>query len=367
MKMRLTAALCTLMLLCAGALAEQQTETIEPETVRAVVEAMMRAAIGADFDDEERARKDMPPEEQMLRSEALAQHRRVTIPWVMASFGATEETILDYLYPEEEAEITATPTPLPTPRPAWEPQAAYDQMLTTYLGWEYVSLLEQMGASGAEACLALTQEICDMWLAQIDHEALRRTNKYYSAWIYAPDTQIDYPIVHGPENSYWLYRLFNGGYNSAGTLFFDYRNLEGFRDPNTLLYGHNMRNNSMFGDLTEYQQQAYFDTHPWHVMITEEKLYIAEAMAGYATKRDDHCYDIAISGEKDFIEFVDAALRKTDFVLGASAKPGDKLLTLSTCAYMFDNARYIVIDKLTLMRKFEEIEPTPTPTATPAI
>ena len=348
---RLTAALLLMLAFSLPALAEQPLE-LPSETVHAIVEAMLRAAIGADFAEEERLRSDMPEDEQLARSEALAAHRAATFPWVMAAFGAEQETILDYLYPEQEMEPTAAPTPVPTPRPAWQPQAAYEQMLTGPLGWEYISYLEQLGAYGAEAGLALTREIVELWLAEIDADALTRVNAHYSLWLYMPDSQIDYPVVHGPDNGYWLYRLFSGDYNRAGTLFVDYRNLRDFGDPNTLIYGHNMRNNSMFGDLTEYQQQAYFDTHPWHVVITPEAVYIAEAFAGYATSRDDHCYDIAISGEEDFLAFVAKALEKTDFLSPVLPVPGDKLLTLSTCAYMFDNARYIVLDRLTFVREF---------------
>jgi len=331
----------------------QQPQEIPPETVHAVVETMMRAAIGADFDVEERLRKDMTQREQIERSQALAAHRAVTFPWVMAAFGADQETILDYLYPNQE-KPGAQPVSSPAHRPAWEPQAAYDAMLSDSPGWEYVSYLEQMGAFGAKDGLELTQEICRLWLEQIDPQALERINRYYSMWIYMPDSQIDYPIVHGPDNGYWLHRLFNGEYNSAGTLFVDYRNLKDFQDPNTLIYGHHMRNDSMFGDLTEYQQQIYFDTHPWCILITPQEVYIAEVFAGYATRSDDHCYNIAISGEQDFLDFVLKAQEKTDFVSLIAPVPGDRLITLSTCAYMFDRARYIVIARLTQVKDFLE-------------
>ena len=182
---------------------------------------------------------------------------------------------------------------------------------------------------------------------QIDPEKLISINDKYACWIYSADTPIDYPIVHGPDNQKWLHSLFDGSWNSAGTLFIDYRNLGAFQDPNTIIYGHHMRNDSMFGTLTEYEDQAYYEAHPWLLLIEADRISVVQLLAGYTTSKYDHCYDIAISDEDDLNAFVEEAMEKSDFVSDVTVEAGEALATLSTCAYVFDNARYIVIGKLT--------------------
>ena len=153
-------------------------------------------------------------------------------------------------------------------------------------------------------------------------------------------------MVQGADNSRYLHRLFNGEHNACGTLFIDYRNLGDFQDPNTLLYGHHMRNGSMFKAITYYADQAYFDSHPFMLIVTPERRYLLELFAGYTTSKSDHCYDIAISDESDMAAFVEEALGKSNFTADVEIKGGDRLVTLSTCAYAFENARYIAIGRL---------------------
>ena len=91
---------------------------------------------------------------------------------------------------------------------------------------------------------------------QVDFEALRQQNPDIIAWIYSTDTPINYPVVQSEDNSYYLRRLIDGTRNTAGTIFADFRNAPDFSDRNTLVYGHNMKNNPMFGTLSEYRKQA---------------------------------------------------------------------------------------------------------------
>lgn len=315
------------------AMAEEPAE-YESEWVHAAVEAMFRAAAGCDYEEERQLRREMDADET-ARSQKLAEHRKMTLPWLMAAMGAGEECLLEWLYPEESADGE---------KRIWDAQAAYEAMCAG--GGDYAEMMAEVGGVDAETALEASRAICAQWMAEVEHAALKEINGDYVFWIYSADSPIDYPVVQGEDNSTWLHRLFNGGRNAAGTLFVDYRNLEGFQDPNTLIYGHHMRNDSMFGTLTDYGEQAYFDAHPWFVVLSAEGNYIVEAMAGYVTNRNDHCYDIAISDEADFKDFVDAAMQKTDFQFGANAASGDRLITLSTCAYVFDNARYIVIGKM---------------------
>ena len=321
--------LLMLCLTCGFAIAESDEAQIQRHEW---VESMFRAAVGTTFEDETALRAGMTDEEIAVRNAELAAYRADTVNWLLMAFDVPEdgETVTDVSL-------------------EWEAQAiqlAWDRFLENEYGQIWAETLTNLGAETAEDGFKLSREICAEWLAEIDAARLTEINADYSCWIYAPDSPIDYPIVHGADNEYWLHRLFDGSRNAAGTLFIDYRNLPDFQDPNTLIYGHHMRNDSMFGTLDHYEQPGYYDAHPWMLVIARDETYLVEVFAGYTTSKKDHCYDIAISDESDKQKFIDEAKAKSDFQSPVEINPGDALITLSTCAYAFENARYIVIGRL---------------------
>lgn len=332
--MRKALALILLFCLAACAIAENTGEKLFPEMsrdeVHNAVESMFRACVGTTYESEKQLRMEMTDEEQSERTAALAEYRKDTLPWLMYAFGwAPEDT-------EDGAEIEP-----------WSPETAWERFAETQTGRDFRSIIQEAGIEDAATGMEWIRGVCRLWLAEIDPEKLISINDKYACWIYSADTPIDYPIVHGPDNQKWLHSLFDGSWNSAGTLFIDYRNLGAFQDPNTIIYGHHMRNDSMFGTLTEYEDQAYYDAHPWLLLIEADRISVVQLLAGYTTSKYDHCYDIAISDEDDLNAFVEEAMEKSDFVSDVTVEAGEALATLSTCAYVFDNARYIVIGKLT--------------------
>ena len=323
--------LLMLCLTCGFALAESDEAQIQRHEW---VESMFRAVVGTTFEAETVLRAGMTDEEIAARNAELAAYRADTVNWLLLAFDAADAAVADGGAPKPDAEAQAI-------------QRAWERFLENEYGQIWIETLKNLGAETAEDGLKLSREICAEWLAEIDAARLTEINADYSCWIYAPDSPIDYPIVHGADNEYWLHRLFDGSRNAAGTLFIDYRNLPDFQDPNTLIYGHHMRNGSMFGTFTNYARQIYYDVHPWMLLVTEDEVDLVELMAGYTTSKHDHCYDIAISDAADMRAFIDEAKAKSDFMSGVEAETGDRLVTLSTCAYAFENARYIVIGKLT--------------------
>ena len=141
------------------------------------------------------------------------------------------------------------------------------------------------------------------------------------------------------------------------------------RIPNTLIYGHHMRDSSMFHSLTDYETEGFFEAHPFMVIVDKDEIYVVEVFAGYVTDSSDHCYDIAISDEEDMRNYTNAAKKKSDFDSHVQIDcKKDHVVTLSTCAYHFDNARYIVIGRLDLAwERYPTFVPQDVrPTATPA-
>ena len=96
----------------------------------------------------------------------------------------------------------------------------------------------------------------------VDFDSLKALNPDVVGWIYSADTQINYPVLLGEDNSEYLHHMVNGEYNSAGSIFMDCRNKPDLSDFNTILYGHHMKNGSMFASLHQYTEQELPRRHP---------------------------------------------------------------------------------------------------------
>ena len=187
-------------------------------------------------------------------------------------------------------------------------------------------------------------------LPTVDFDALRETGPDIIGWLTLPDTAINYPVTQADDNEYYLHHLYDGTYNKAGCLFADYENKKDFSDRNTIIYGHNMRDGSMFAALNEYDEQSYFDGHPQMYLVTPGGGYIVEIFTAFVAKpsesgsdtspwrlnwKDDGAYTTWLS------EMAGRSVIETDVTVTSS----DKVLTLSTCT-PGGASRFIVMGKL---------------------
>ena len=180
---------------------------------------------------------------------------------------------------------------------------------------------------------------------EVNFQKLWEKNGDIIAWIYSDNSPINYPIVQAKDNDYYLRRLINGNYNIAGTLFADYENAPGFTDGKTFVYGHNMKNGSMFGTLTHYRKQEYYDTHPVIWLMTPEQDYKVEVAAGFSADAQSDVYLMAESDEKT-LEFAQQSIANSTFQSGIEPQLGDKWILLSTCSYETETARYVLMGRL---------------------
>ena len=185
-------------------------------------------------------------------------------------------------------------------------------------------------------------EIPDM---AIDFDALHAINPNAVAWLYSPGTVIDYPIVRATDYDYYLHRLPDGTYNSNGTLFIDY-NWTDFSDKLTVVYGHNMKSGRMFGSLTNYKKQDYFEAHQYLYLYTEDGekhridlLYGCVIGAGQWRDRA-FMFDVNMDALLAYAEYNTTFKSKTQY------NESDRIIALSTCSYEFDNARYVLLGVL---------------------
>lgn len=346
---RMICCVLVMMVICPLAVCEELTDEERFETAQTVMESLFEAVAGTNYEMQRTAKKGLRSEDKKVIDAQNAAYREQTIFWLMEALTPVEELAEELvLIPEE----TPVPDVLPEPEP--DLNAVFELMLETPAGQAYAEMMGALGYDGPEACMEGTKEWYAHWRSTIDVEMLREINGDYAAWIYLPGTMLDYPVVQGKDNEFYLKRMFNGESNSCGTIFVDARNLPEFQDSNTLLYGHHMRNGSMFKAITYYEEQEYFDAHPYLLIITPKAHYLVELIAGYTTDSSDHCYNIALSDFEDMRYYLTKAKQKSDFDSTIQLEPGNKLVTLSTCAYAFENARYITIGRLNKLWEYTE-------------
>lgn len=120
---------------------------------------------------------------------------------------------------------------------------------------------------------------------QVDFEALARINPDVAAWLILEGTALSYPVVQVQDNEYYLDRLFDGSYNASGCLFLDSRCEARFASPNSIVYGHHMKDGSMFAALDGYKEQEFYEAHPSLLLLTPGGDYEAQVFSPTSHRR----------------------------------------------------------------------------------
>ncbi len=182
---------------------------------------------------------------------------------------------------------------------------------------------------------------------EIDFDALRRENQDIKAWLYSEDTPIDYPVVQGEDNQYYLYRMFDGTWNGKGSLFVDFRCEEPFEDFNTIIYGHRMKDGSMFHSLTKYEKKSYYEEHPVLELTTPEKAYDVEVFAVVRIPSDSPMYQWSFENREARELYLQDVKEQNLLQIDIPVTADDNIVMMSTCTYEFEEARLVVYGKLT--------------------
>lgn len=177
----------------------------------------------------------------------------------------------------------------------------------------------------------------------VDFAALKEINPDIVAWVYIEGTEINYPVVQGTDNQYYLKHLFNGKWNSSGCIFLDRRNEPDFSDRHSIIYGHHTKNGTMFSGLTQYKKQEFYQAHPTILLITPEQNIRVEIFAGYVANVKDDAWEIALELDTKFEAWLEAARSRSCFESDMIPAVTDRIVTLSTCSYEFDNARFVLL------------------------
>lgn len=187
--------------------------------------------------------------------------------------------------------------------------------------------------------------VVDIPALGIDFAALKGINQDSIAWLYGPDTVIDYPVMRAGDYNWYLHHLPDGTYNANGSLFLDYNNPSDFSGRLSIIYGHHMKSGKMFASLTNYKKQAYFEEHPYLYLYTEEGNYRIDLLYGCVVDAKEW-RERAFMYESNLSSLLSFAAYNTTFTSNVPYKEEDRFMVLSTCSYEFDDARYIVLGVL---------------------
>lgn len=177
----------------------------------------------------------------------------------------------------------------------------------------------------------------------VDFAALSRINQDIVGWLYCDGTQINYPVVQGNDDEYYLNHLFDGTENTNGCLFLDSRVDASFSNVHSIIYGHHMRSGAMFAALDGYKRQSFYDAHPTMLLITPDATYEVQLFAAYVADPSENAWEISFANNEEIQSWIGAAISRSTFTSNVEPTPGDLLLTLSTCSYEFGDARFVVV------------------------
>lgn len=175
----------------------------------------------------------------------------------------------------------------------------------------------------------------------VEFAQLSKINPDIVGWIYIEGTNINYPVVQGTDNNYYLKHLFDGSYNSSGCIFMDAACASDFSDPHSIIYGHHMKNKSMFSGLMDYKDQAFYDEHSVALLVTPSAYYKIHFFSGYVSDTWGNAWNLNFN-EYEYISWLNDIQRKSCFTSDYIPTSEDRIVTLSTCTYEFDTAKFVL-------------------------
>ena len=182
----------------------------------------------------------------------------------------------------------------------------------------------------------------------LDFDALRREeNPHIYAWITIPNTVIDYPVVQHPEQpDYYLTHNLDGSTGYPGCIYTQPINSRDWTDNHTVIYGHNMRNGSMFAGLHAYEEKSFFEENPHIYIYTEDAIKVYRVFAAYPFSDEHLLLEYPVKIQKDYEEYLrlvgESASENGHYAAEAAPAAGEPIITLSTCIADRPARRYLV-------------------------
>ena len=180
----------------------------------------------------------------------------------------------------------------------------------------------------------------------MDFEALRKIIPDIRGWIVIEGTNINYPIVQGRDNAFYLDHLPDGTPNRAGSIMLDADNAPDWHDDLNVLHGHRMRTGDMFGSLSAFAEADYAREHLAMWLFTPQGDYRIELIAACTVDGKALGFPTNFRYDAAFAAYVNQLVRRSAYQPETLPAREDRLVILSTCAYTFDNARFVLLGRL---------------------
>ena len=176
----------------------------------------------------------------------------------------------------------------------------------------------------------------------VDFNKLKEQNNETVAWIKVNSTNVEYPVVKTTNNSFYLNHSFDKSKNSGGWIFADYKNKFDNTDKNIVIYGHNMRDGSMFGSMKNILNSDWYENEENTniTLSTENEKYIYKVFSVYKIESEDYYIKTEFSNENEFEKFIHTLKKRSIKNFNIDISKEDSILTLSTCA---NNNKYRVV------------------------
>lgn len=177
---------------------------------------------------------------------------------------------------------------------------------------------------------------------QVDFDSLKEVNPDVVGWLYYPSLDISYPILKGEDNDYYLHHTIEKKKNFSGSIFMETKNSSSFADSHTIIYGHNMRNGSMFGKLKRIRDLEMTEDDRKFWILTPEKNQLCRVFSAQEVKTGGEAYTLFTGPCQEFVDWA-GQLCRTSIVdpEGIAFEEADRIITLSTCTGN-DKTRFII-------------------------
>lgn len=178
----------------------------------------------------------------------------------------------------------------------------------------------------------------------VDFVSLQKENPDCIAWIYFPNLNISYPVMQGRDNDEYLCHTFRGESATAGSIFIDSANAPDFSDENTLVYGHNMKNGSMFGQLKNYEEETFYKKNPGFYIITPEGSSYYSIFSCYlaSVEGQEEAFAAFFSTEEEYGQFLDTVKGYSFYDTGINPEAVQNTVTLLTCNQAGYDYRFLI-------------------------
>lgn len=179
------------------------------------------------------------------------------------------------------------------------------------------------------------------YVSPIDFAPLLATNPDTIGWIRVPDTKIDYPIVQSPDNQYYLHKDFEGKDSVYGTIYLDADSKPDFSGWNNPIYGHHMKDGSMFKDVVKFKDQDFFENHRYFEIYTPERTIHLKTLGCYYSDSNGIVRKTSFKSQASFDKWVSERLAPCSFA-EVPEQPFDSMFVLVTCSYEKNDARTLL-------------------------